>query len=46
MEVQMDPTEQLRREMLPAGQPARDLADDAGPRWTPAQMREEFEVLG
>jgi hypothetical protein len=38
-----DPTENLRREMLATGQPARDLAQ-ADQRWTTDEVRELFEV--
>ncbi len=40
-----DETEDLRREMLATGQPARDLVK-ADQRWDTDQLREEFEVIG
>jgi hypothetical protein len=40
-----DETEQLRREMLATGQPARDLAH-AVQRWTTDELRRDFDVLG
>ena len=41
-----DPTEQARRAMVAAGQPAADLAADDGRRWTTAEMQADFEVIG
>ena len=38
-----DPTENLRREMLESGQPARDLAQ-ADQKWTTDEVRELFVV--
>ena len=40
-----DPTENIRRDMLASGQPARDLAQ-AQDRWTTDELRGAFEVLG
>lgn len=41
-----DPTEDLRRQMLTTGQPARDLAADQGQRWNTEELQRDFEVLG
>ena len=40
-----DETEDLRREMLATGQPARDLTN-AVKRWTTEELKRDFEVLG
>jgi hypothetical protein len=40
-----DPTENVRREMIASGQPARDAAA-ADKKWTTDELREEFEVVG
>jgi hypothetical protein len=40
-----DETEMMRREMLASGQPQRDL-EQAGKRWSTAEMAEEFTVQG
>jgi hypothetical protein len=41
-----DTTEQIRRDMITSGQPAADLAADTGQKWTTAELRRDFEVLG
>jgi hypothetical protein len=41
-----DPTSPVRREMIERGQPAADLADDQGQRWTTQELTRDFEVLG
>ena len=41
-----DPTENTRRDLIASGQPARDLAADAGERWTTDELGRDFEVLG
>lgn len=41
-----DATQATRREMITSGQPAADLAADAGHRWTTDELRAEFEVQG
>jgi hypothetical protein len=41
-----DPTEQARREMIVSGQPAADLAADAGQTWDTAALQRDFEVIG
>jgi hypothetical protein len=35
----------IRRTMLQTGQPHADLASDAGPTWSTAQLQDEYEVL-
>ena len=40
-----DETESIRRAMLASSQPARDL-EAARERWTPEELREDFEVTG
>jgi len=41
-----DDTEQARRAMLTAGQPAADLAAETGQTWTTQQLTADFEVKG
>jgi hypothetical protein len=41
-----DAAAQIRRQMAETGQPAADLAADAGQRWTTAGLQRDFEVLG
>jgi hypothetical protein len=40
-----DETESIRRAMLAAGQPQRDL-EQAPQRWETDQLRQEFDVIG
>lgn len=40
-----DETEEIRRDMIASGQPARDL-QRAEMRWDSDQLREAFEVIG
>ncbi len=37
--------EDIRREMLRTGQAAFDLAADQGRKWTPAELRRDFEAV-
>lgn len=41
----MDSTENIRRDMIESGQPARDLAE-ATDRWDTAALCRDFEVIG
>jgi len=36
----------MREDMITSGQPAADLADDDGQKWTSTQLQEDFDVLG
>lgn len=38
--------EQIRRQMVASGQPAADLAADAGRTWTTEELQRDFEVIG
>ena len=40
-----DPTESIRRAMIAAGEPDRDLAQ-ADQRWNTEELQRDFEVLG
>lgn len=42
----MSATDDARRAMVAAGQPAADQAADQGRQWTTAEMTAEFDVLG
>jgi hypothetical protein len=42
----IDPTEPIRREMIEGGQAFRDLAANAGRRWTTEELHREFTVEG
>jgi hypothetical protein len=42
----MTAADEMRREMVETGQPARDLAQNKGQTWTSEQLRADFEVIG
>lgn len=42
----IDPTEDIRRDMIESGQPALDLGGYDGPTWDTAQIQADFSVIG